>query len=315
MRVDSMRLASTDAPPRWVGVALGECEIVRIAEGRRHLMMQIAEGRRFALLTAAIRDAADLGEDELRRQVHDAYDLVLSTLDARRQHALRFWNFIPSLHASLGPGRDRYMVFNSGRFLAYSGRAATAESLARIVPTASGVGSTSSALTIHCFAGPEAGRPVEHARQIPAYRYSRKYGPNPPCFARATLVDLPDDSRGRLLVGGTASVRGEDSVHTAIVDLQVDETLVNLASIVEAASTAHDGGSGDRRSAANPESLARFTDLRVYLPRLEDEDRVLARLAPAFPGVHEIEIVKADLCRRELRVEVEGVATIGRRRV
>ena len=35
---------------------------------------------------------------------------------------------------------------------------------------------------------------MENPRQTPSYRYSERYGPSPPCFARATLAALsPDD--------------------------------------------------------------------------------------------------------------------------
>ena len=59
-----------------------------------------------------------------------------------------------------------------------------------------------------------------------------------------------------------------------------------------------------------PEALARFTDLRVYLPRIEHQAHVSAALKPNFPGVAQVEFVQADLCRRELLVEIEGVATM-----
>ena len=36
--------------------------------------------------------------------------------------------------------------------------------------------------------------PVENPRQIPAFRYSKRYGPIPPCFARATRIKTPTKS-------------------------------------------------------------------------------------------------------------------------
>ncbi|MES1254944.1 MAG: hypothetical protein ABUS56_05010 [Acidobacteriota bacterium] len=310
MPADSVRQsASADVPPTWVGTLLGVHDTTQERGGPGADGLRIARGVDFTLVTATIPDAVDLPREALQQRVSDAYEAVLETVAAEGRHAIRFWNFIPRLHTAMASGLDRYMVFNSGRFLAYSRRASTPGALARALPTASGVGSSASALTIHCLAGPMPGRSIEHPRQIPAYQYSFRYGPHPPCFARATLVAMPGDGEPRLLVGGTASVRGEDSMHDARLAAQVDETLANLASIVSAAAAAI----GSERGAPAPEtsvadSLRCFTDLRVYLPRLEDRPEALALLAPRFPGVSQIEVVPADLCRRELVVEIEGVA-------
>ena len=60
---------------------------------------------------------------------------------------------------------------------------------------------------------------------MPSYRYSRRFGPRPPCFARATVLHLGAAGDAPLvLVGGTASIRGEDSVHVGNVRGQVLET-------------------------------------------------------------------------------------------
>jgi enamine deaminase RidA (YjgF/YER057c/UK114 family) len=61
-----------------------------------------------------------------------------------------------------------------------------------------------------------------------------KYGPMPPSFSRATIAVLGD--RRLLLIGGTASIVGEDSTHIGDVSAQLDETLHNLAALVSAAS-------------------------------------------------------------------------------
>ena len=106
---------------------------------------------------------------------------------ASGRHPVRFWNFVPGIHADMGDGLDRYMVFNAGRFAAFCDWFGPAATFNRHVPTASAVGiaqrrrsSSTRSATL------EAGVPVENPRQMPAYSYSRRYGPLPPCFARAT---------------------------------------------------------------------------------------------------------------------------------
>ena len=138
---------------------------------------------------------------------------------------------------------------------------------------------------------------VENPRQVPAYRYSRRFGPLPPCFARATIV-RPSVGAPLLMVGGTASIRGEESMHANDLGAQVDETLANLASVVCAAW----GGAGDERA------LRRYRHLRAYHRREGDRLAVESRMRAAFPALDRLELLPAELCRPELLVEVEGLA-------
>jgi chorismate lyase/3-hydroxybenzoate synthase len=146
-----------------------------------------------------------------------------------------------------------------------------------------------------------AGAAVNNPRQVAPYHYSQRFGPLPPCFARATRVA----SSGLLLVGGTASVRGEDSVHIDDLVSQCRETYVNLAALVSAAV-----GKKLTPSVKLPRLLSAFRDLRVY-----HSDRVHAReieqsVRTSFPNLGRLEMLHADLCRAELLVEIEGIADL-----
>ena len=80
------------------------------------------------------------------------------------------------------------MVFNGGRFAACEHWHGSPNDFDHTLASASGVGVLGRALAIHCLAADDAGEPVENPRQVPAYKYSRRYGPRPPCFARATRL-------------------------------------------------------------------------------------------------------------------------------
>ena len=56
--------------------------------------------------------------------------------------------------------------------------------------------------------------------------------------------------------------------------------------------------------------LDSFTELRVYYVRAEDRAQIERTIGSHFPGVARVEYVHADLCRRELLVEIEGVAAL-----
>jgi chorismate lyase/3-hydroxybenzoate synthase len=107
-----------------------------------------------------------------------------------------------------------------------------------------------------------------------------------------------------ILVGGTASIRGEDSLHGQSLVMQMRETLTNLAAVVATAQ----GQQATDAAVDEHRSFALYRDLRVYHPKLSDRHSIEAMLQEAFPPTCRIELRNAELCRPELLVEIEGVA-------
>ena len=293
--VDARRLAPVEpAPPAWA------------------LQLAAAHPDRWLHVHDAVDDVPDLDADALEAAVTAAYLRIARRLREASRHPVRFWNFLPDIHARMEQaelgraenGLDRYMVFNAGRFAAFQQWFGAAAAFDRRVPTASAVGVDAGCwrtITIHALAACEGGAPVENPRQIPAYSYSRRYGPLPPCFARATRID--SGAGARLLIGGTASIVGEESQHERDARRQTIETIENLARLV--AHARHVAG-------LDPldDPLTAVTDLRVYIVRDADAAIVCEELAARLPATARLEPARANLCRRELLVEIEGVATL-----
>ncbi|QOV91809.1 chorismate transformation enzyme, FkbO/Hyg5 family [Humisphaera borealis] len=284
--------------PAWAEalVATVPAEIAKV--GNVALQTRLTDD--VSLVSARVARAADLASHDFEAATTRMYDLIaqrLSSADA--SHPVRFWNFIPGIHATSGvmPASgevlDRYMVFNAGRYAACRQWLGGEDAFPRLLATASGVGHDGRDLIIHALAAAEPGNAVENPRQVPAYKYSHRYGPKPPCFARATTVTL--GGRQRVLVGGTASVRGEASVFVGDLRKQVGETLDNLAALLQSAT-------GD--DAAGPHLMS---DLRVYYVRAEDLAALRSIVSLACPAATK-EFVRADICRQDLLVEIEGVA-------
>lgn len=248
-------------------------------------------GEGFSVASVRIADARCLGRAELHEATSRAYRRIEAELRERgTSHPVRLWNYIPGIHQPMGDGLDRYMVFNAGRYEALSAWFGGKQTFDTRVASASGVGHRGRDLVIHCLASDRPGRAVDNPRQVAPYRYSHKYGPLPPCFARATVIE--PDGGPLVLVGGTASIVGEASVHLDDLPGQTEETLTNLAVFAP---------------------LDRYRDLRVYYPDPARLDELRSLLEEAFPGAGSaggIEWVRADLCRAELLVEIEGVAAL-----
>ena len=185
------------------------------------------------------------------------------------------------------------MAFNAGRHEAFVARFGDAALFSRYLPTASCVGTPGDAFVVHALLADEPGIPVDNPRQVPAYRYSRRFGPRAPSFARATLLGRAT-VEPLLIVGGTASITGEESQHAGLLEQQVAETFRNLAKVVESATRdTLDGADGHSRTPG----LAAFRHVRVYHRRRNDRESVEALLRHRFDASCSIEIVTAALCR------------------
>ncbi len=274
--------------------------------------LNIVETNSLRLVSASVPNAVTLPALVLQRRTVEAYSAILNSLSASRLwYPVRIWNWIPSIHAIMPGGIDRYMVFNAGRFSAYQGFYGHAGAFEKAIATATGVGHDGNELIIQVLAANQPGTPVENPRQICAYRYSERFGPMPPCFARATLApeevsDLPD-----LFIGGTASVCGERSMHVGDVEAQCEETLRNLAHLIAEGARVR-GITRQLPAPVNVEAeLRRFDSMRIFFVKPEQADAIVNIVWPYVDHLDaaHLELIRTDICRPELLVEIEGTAT------
>lgn len=255
--------------------------------------IELSSGRGAALVTAVVPDATGLSAEAFRVCVAEVFGRVLGCLrDGGFPHPVRMWSFVPGIHDPMAAGMDRYRVFNAGRHDAFAGWLGGPSAFGKHLPAASAVGHAEDHLAVAALGLKEPGEPVENPRQIPAFGYSRDHGPLPPCFARATVAGLPAGTR--LLVSGTASIRGEVSMHAGNLERQIEETFENLGSL--AASVP-----GENRF-----SLDRAETARVYFPRSADRGALVSAVTARLPRNAAVEYVPALICRPELLVEIEA---------
>ena len=214
-------------------------------------------------------------------------------------HVLRMWNYFDGI--TDGEGDDeRYRRFCVGRARALGTTvdpatlpAATAIGQCRQLR---GEGSGRRRLQVYWLAARAPGTPVENPRQVSAYRYPRQYGPQSPGFARAMLP--PAGGAMPLMLSGTAAIVGHESQHRDDVEAQLDEVLANLDSLI---------GQARAQGGRQPEHFGAGSRLKVYVRDRADIPRVQAALAQRLPAQVPRIVLHAAVCRRELRVEIDGV--------
>ncbi len=206
-------------------------------------------------------------------------------------HLLRVWNYLDAI--TLGEDdAERYRRFCVGRADGL-GRFDTA-----MLPAATAIGRLDGRRTLQVYwlAATTPGTPLENPRQLSAYRYPRRYGPQPPSFARAMLP--PDGSDMPLLLSGTAAIVGHESRHVDSLETQLDETLANFRALI---------GAAREHRPSLPTAFGPGSRLKVYIRdagALATADALLReRLGPEVPYV----LLHAAVCRRELRIEIDGI--------
>jgi chorismate lyase/3-hydroxybenzoate synthase len=239
------------------------------------------------LLVAAM-DVPEAGGDIRAAAQHAYAALRAQTAALGYPHLLRIWNYVDDI--TLGEGDDeRYKQFCIGRAAGLGEGFHTTT-----LPAATAIGRVhgNGRLQVYWLASRTPGTPLENPRQVSAYRYPRQYGPQPPSFARAMLPPAPMP----LLLSGTASIRGHESLHPDCVEAQLDETVANIGALIDAA------------RAGRPELPAApgaSTPLKVYVREADELARADAAMAARLPDVPRV-LLHARVCRRELRLEIDG---------
>ena len=230
----------------------------------------------------------------LQATTREAYRRIFRLLEEQRLPNLwRAWNYLADINRETN-GLERYRQFNIGRQEAFLElrHGATGN-----VPTACAIGLAGGPLRVAFMAGSEPAEPIENPRQISAYNYPAEYGPSSPTFARAALVRLPEQEL--LFVSGTASILGHRTVHPGNIANQTRESLANIAAVVTEA---------NRLSRSGDYTLDELA-YRVYLRHADHFASVRETLAPNLSAKTPITYIQADICRSDLLVEIEGVAS------
>jgi chorismate lyase/3-hydroxybenzoate synthase len=218
-----------------------------------------------------------------RQAAETAYNDILSTIvDSPAKNLVRFWNYVPAIN--LGQGDDEnYKQFCVGRLNAFNEHNIAPEEF----PAASAVGHHRSGLTVCAISSVTPAEHHTNPRQVDAFEYPRQYGPSSPSFARASTL-VVDETR-YCFISGTASILGHQTVHEGDLELQLHTTNDNILLLL------------DRTGFA----AEQIQTLRVYLRDANQLEQCRKLVQQAYPHC-ELVLAEADICRRELLVEIEA---------
>jgi enamine deaminase RidA (YjgF/YER057c/UK114 family) len=229
--------------------------------------------------------------DELEAAARVLYHRVFAATRGLRLH--RIWNYVPQINAQ-EDDLENYRRFCRGRSLAFEDH--FGHRFQSQLPAASAVGATRGPLAVAFLAGQAVPRHSENPRQVPAFEYPPAYGPRPPSFSRATLVNVA--GRQELFISGTAAIRGHATVAPYNLTGQLTCTRENLHVVAETAGAGPQFGAKDGWQRT----------LKVYVRHETDFAHVREDLERHLIEPDDIvTYLQADLCRADLLVEIEAL--------
>ena len=225
------------------------------------------------------------GHQSLEAETCDLYRELFALTHGLNRY--RIWNYVPQINTMVD-GMENYVSFNYGRHQAFIEQFGKISS--NDLSAASALGTQGGSLILAFVAGPDPVRHYENPLQTPASRYPVCYGKKSPLFARGSVVQAANGSTSWHL-SGTASVRraktiGRDFTH------QMNVTLENI----------------DRMLDEMAVPTVRNAAWKVYLRDRRDLKACQERLAAAYPNeVAQMMFLEADICRRDLLLEIEAI--------
>lgn len=239
--------------------------------------------------------------EKLREITKNTYLKMFSWLDQNPELKLiRVWNFVPHINRftpESEPHADVYQNFNHARFEAFSEQFGSDKNK-WIIPAASAIGIDQDKFIIEFYAVPSIPIFLENKVQVPAKDYSKKYGVTPPIFTRGIVFD--NQGQRLLITSGTASIKGQDTLHIGDVDAQLMESINNLRILVSQFNLR-------KHEIEYGFGLEDLQLLRVYYRFEKDREVIEKKLMMTLAPDCQISYLRSDICRSDLLVEIEGV--------
>ncbi len=221
-----------------------------------------------------------------------AYELILKTSQEHSYpHLLRIWNYLDSINKD-EQGLLHYQDFCLGRqqILDNEGH------WDYVPPASTAIGTSCGGLQIYFLAAKKPGVELKNPRQSSDFLYPRLYGPVRPTFSRALVKKWKDTTH--LYISSTSSIVGYEKQHIGQVQLQVDEVLNNIETLIKHAVE-------KKNSPIN--SLTDLSYLKVYLCDLfmlsVTEELLIRRYGRQLPPVL---FLRGDVCETGMLIEIEA---------
>lgn len=261
----------------------------RNCNGIPYVILENSDGR--FLFTGGLH--GNVLQDNILNQSEEIFQIIAKLLKTENfpvKSIVRQWNYIENI-IKFDAEDQHYQMFNNARSSFYD-----QEIWSEGYPAATGIGTVCGGVSVDLdavvFIKPSCCiKAIDNKLQIAAHVYSEKVleaaclKKSTPKFERAKSLHF---TNGRLIyISGTAAIRGEKSIENGNLEAQIRVTMENIAQLIQ-------GG--------------QLKLIRVYLKDKSSYTQAQSLLNDYNLGIP-IAYLQADVCRDELLVEIEGIAT------
>ena len=229
---------------------------------------------------------AQLTQKCVAEDLRAVYKDMVQLLSSKQYVLLRIWHYLPQLAKP-----SDYQVFCEARAQAFSQFKSDFYCAATVIGTDSDCG------VVYFLAARSAGIAVNNPRQTMPHLYPKRYVEPTPMFARATLKQWGDNSH--LYISGTAAIVGHESMHEGDGGAQLNEAVDNLKILL--------GETSKIEHSYSKMQLAQLQHIKLYVDTRVADD--IIPLIGRYFGSKQIQIYKGQMCRPELLVEIEAMAS------
>ncbi len=236
---------------------------------------------------------------------------LLTDVDVHIDSVIRTWIYQGGITSSDGR-RQRYQELNRARTRFFRHREFCRGLLppsheGAAYPASTGIGADNHDLVMSGIAlatdrEDVVAVPLENPRQMAAFDYDQRYGSTSPKFSRAMALSCGRSTM--IFISGTASITNSETRHVGDVEAQTHETIDNIEVLISRRNLTRHGLS----PRCGGSESGRLMHIRVYVKHESDYARVRAVCDARLGGIPTIYAV-ADVCRPDLLVEIEGVAS------
>jgi hypothetical protein len=257
-------------------------------------------------------DNLSLNQYEQSEYCFNLLKSLLNHEDLKLSDIVRQWNYIGDIvgyNTINNKIRQNYQEFNDLRTKYYN-----QDNWINGYPAATGIGININCIIISAIAVKPKNNlkiiPIKNPRQLDAHKYTEKVLqgiPIPelkektsPKFERGKIIF--NENIAEIYVSGTAAILGQESIKEFSIEIQTSVTIENIINLV----------SKENLMAQNYNQKninVKFEYFRAYLKNKTDMVKV-KEVCESYFGNIPVIYLNADICRDELLVEIEGVATI-----
>jgi len=223
--------------------------------------------------------------EEIKKKIAKQYNDFFLISKKKKMTVLKIWHYLPKLLHDYDNKKTNYSLLCEAR-----------ESIYKLIytncnyPAATVIGIKGENILIYFLSAVcKKYQAIENTRQVSAYNYPMNIFLEKPMFSRAVSIMPKDSMTSMIFVSGTASIKGYESVHGKNMLRQLNETLENYNTFFE-----------DKKNLLN---IA-----RVYVSNTDDNNvQLVSSVLNKKFGENNYALLKGDICRSELLIEIEGM--------